>query len=213
MAWWASNYTAKAQVDSGAIGKPWRLHGIVGHGGPGSEGARSKHFFEWLTDPVKNGAGALMDFGCYNALWSLWYMGRPEKVYAQVNHLRPERFPKVEDNSNMLLSYKNGVGIFEGSWDLPRGYQDLEVFGLGGSVYMRNNQVELRKGRGAGEESKIDPLTPERSEPIAYMIHCIREKKAPDGLVALDINVGVNEIIEAAKLSVKTGKAVTLPLK
>jgi predicted dehydrogenase len=139
-------------------------------------------------------------------------MGRPEKVYAQVNHLRPERFPKVEDNSNMLLSYKNGVGIFEGSWDLPRGYQDLEVFGLGGSVYMRNNQVELRKSRGAGEEAKIDPLPPERSEPIAYMIHCIREKKAPEGLVALDINVGVNEIIEAAKMSVKSGKAVTLPL-
>jgi predicted dehydrogenase len=212
MAWWASNYTAKAQVDSGAIGKPWRLHGIVGHGGPGSEGARSKHFFEWLTDPVKNGAGALMDFGCYNALWSLWYMGRPEKVYAQVNHLRPERFPKVEDNSNMLLSYKNGVGIFEGSWDLPRGYQDLEVFGLGGSIYMRNNQVELRKSRGASEEAKIHPLPPERSEPIAYMIQCIREKQAPEGLVALDINVGVNEIIEAAKMSVKTGKAITLPL-
>ena len=30
-------------------------------------------FFDWLTDPEKNGAGALMDFGCYNALWSLWY--------------------------------------------------------------------------------------------------------------------------------------------
>jgi hypothetical protein len=45
------------------------------------------------------------------------------------------------------------------------------------------------------------------------MIHCIRSKKAPEGLVALDINVGVNEIIEAAKMSVKTGKAVPLPLK
>jgi hypothetical protein len=33
-----------------------------------------------------------------------------------------------------------------------------------------------------------------------------------DGLTALDINVGVVEIIEAAKLSVKTGNAVPLPL-
>src|SRR5687767_11960233 len=112
----------------------------------------------------------------------------------------------------MLLSYKGGVGIFEGSWDLPRGYQDLEVFGLGGSVYMRNGHVELRKSRAAAEEAKINPLPPERSDPIAYMIHCIREKKAPEGLVALDINVGVNEIIEAAKMSVKTGKAIALPL-
>jgi predicted dehydrogenase len=140
MAWWASQYTARAQVDSGAIGKPWRLHGIVGHGGPGSSGPRNKYFFDWLTDPVKNGAGALMDFGCYNALWSLWYLGKPEKVYAHVNHLRPDVFPKVEDNSTMILSYKDGVGLFEGSWDLPRSFQDLEVFGLQGSVYMVNGR-------------------------------------------------------------------------
>ena len=43
------------------MGKPWRLRGMVGHGGPGSSGARSQHFFDWLTDPVKNGAGALID--------------------------------------------------------------------------------------------------------------------------------------------------------
>jgi predicted dehydrogenase len=213
MAWWASNYAAKAQADSGSVGKVWRLRGVVGHGGPGSQGARSKYFFDWLTDPVENGAGALMDFGCYNALWSLWYLGRPETVFAQVNQLRPETFPKVEDNSTMILHYKNGVGIFEGSWDLPRSFQDLEIFGLNGSLYMANAKVELRKGRGQAENVSFEPLPPERAEPIAYMIHCIRSKKAPEGLVALDINVGVNEIIEAAKMSVKTGKAVPLPLK
>jgi predicted dehydrogenase len=213
MAWWGANYTAKAQADAGSVGKVWRLRGVVGHGGPGSQGARSKYFFEWLTDPEGNGAGALMDFGCYNALWSLWYMGRPEKVYAHVNHLRPETFPKVEDNSTLVLSYKNGVGLFEGSWDLPRSFQELEIFGLDGSLFMRNGSVELRKGRGQGQAVNISPLPPERAEPIAYMLHCIRQKQAPEGLVALDINVGVNEIIEAALRSVKTGKAVALPLR
>jgi predicted dehydrogenase len=174
---------------------------------------RSKYFFEWLTDPVKNGAGALMDFGCYNALWSLWYFGRPEKVYAQVNHLRPETFPKVEDNANIVLSYKDSVGTFEGSWDLPRSLQELEIFGLGGSILMKNGSVEIRKGRAAAEAATVNALPPERSEPIAYMVYCMREKKAPDGMVALDINLGVNEIIEAAKMSVKTGQGVKLPLQ
>ncbi len=214
MAWWAANYTAKQQADSGIIGKPWRLRGVVGHGGPGSTGPRNKYFFEWLTDPVGNGAGALMDFGCYNALWSLWYLGRPETVYAQTNQLRPETFPKVEDNATLIFHYKNGVGLFEGSWDLPRSYQDLEIFGLKGSLYMQNGKVELRKsGTREGEAIKIDALPPDRAEPIAYMISCIRNKKEPEGLVALDINLGVNEIIEAAKMSVKTGKAIALPLK
>jgi predicted dehydrogenase len=211
MAWWPSNYAAKAQVDSGALGKVWRLRGVVGHGGPGKPTGTNKYFLEWLTDPEKNGAGALMDFGCYNALWSLMYLGKPESVFAEVNHLRPEEFPKVEDNAVIVLSYKNGVGLFEASWDLPRSFQDLEVFGRTGSLFMVNGKVELRKGRET-TEVKLDPLPPERSEPIAYMLNCIHEKRAPEGMVAIDINVDVVEIIEAAKQSVKSGKAVKLPL-
>ncbi len=210
MAWWPANYTAKAQADSGALGQVWRLRGIVGHGGPGSTGT-GKYFFDWLTDPVKNGAGALMDFGCYNALWSLWYLGRPETVFAQVNQLRPETFPKVEDTSSLILHYKNVVGVFEGSWDLPRSFQDLEVFGLKGSLYMTQRGVELRQGR-ESTTVPMETLPPERSDPIAYMVSALKNKKPIEGLVALDINVGVNEIIEAAKTSVKTGQAVKLPL-
>ncbi len=212
MAWWPSLYAAKAQADSGAVGKVWRLRGVVGHGGPGATGPRNKHFFDWLTDPVKNGGGALIDFGCYNALWSLWYLGKPERVYAHVNHLRPETFPKVEDNSTMILSYKGGVGLFEGSWDLPRSFQDLEVFGREGSLYAVNGRVELRKGRNS-TEVPLAALPPERAEPIAHMIDAIRTGKALEGIVGLDINVDVVEIMEAARMSVKSGQAVRLPLK
>lgn len=211
MVWWPANYAAKAAADAGEIGNVNRLHGIVGHGGPGSEGVRSKYFFAWLTDPVKNGAGALVDFGCYNALWSLWYLGEPETVYATVNHQRPERFPKVEDNSVMVLTYPKAVGIFEGSWDLPRSFQDLEVFGLGGSLYMRNGSVEERKGRQPAKEITLDPLPPDRADPLAYMVSRLRAGKPLEGLVALDINVGVIRIIEAAKESIASGRAARLP--
>jgi predicted dehydrogenase len=211
MAWWPTQYAARAEADNGSIGQVWRLRGIVGHGGPGSEGARSKYFFDWLTDPVKNGAGALMDFECYNALWSLWYLGRPESVYARVHSLQSSRFPKVEDNSVMVLHYKNGVGLFEGSWDLPRSFQDLEVFGRSGSLYMTRERVELRKGRSAAVEVPAAPLPPDRAEPVSYLIARLKQGQPVDGLVALDINVQVNEIIEAALQSVKTGRQVALP--
>jgi predicted dehydrogenase len=212
MAWWPANYVAKAAVENGEIGKVWRLHGIVGHGGPGSEGPRNKYFFEWLTDPEKNGAGALMDFGCYNALWSLWYLGRPTTVYARVDHLRPERFPKVEDNADLVLSYPNGVGLFEGSWDLPRSYQDLELFGWGGngdsgSIHMEHDKVELRKGK-KSTDLDLEPLRDEASEPIAYMVSRIKANQPIEGLTAIDINVDVIHIIDLAKESVRAGKAV-----
>jgi predicted dehydrogenase len=140
-------------------------------------------------------------------------MGRPETVFAQVNHLRPETFPKVEDNSTMILHYKNGVGIFEGSWDLPRSFQDLEIFGLKGSLYMTRDGVELRQGRGAPAKLDPPPLPREQSEPIAFMVNAIESNKPIDGLTALDINVGVVEIIEAARQSIKTGRAISLPLR
>lgn len=209
MAWWPANYTAKKTADSGELGKVWRLHGIVGHGGPSSEGVRNKFFFSWLTDPVQNGAGALMDFGCYNALWSLWYMGRPETVYAHANHIRPDVFPRVEDNSDMILGYKNSVGIFEGSWDLPKSYQDLEVFGIKGSVYMQNGKVTT-KFKNQATDISLEPLVPEDSEPISYMVSRMRTKRPLEGLTALDINVQVLEIIDAAKKSIATGQAIRM---
>jgi predicted dehydrogenase len=213
MAWWPTQYVAKQQADSGAIGTVWRLHGIVGHGGPGSEGVRNKYFFEWLTDPVRNGAGALMDFGCYNALWSLWYLGKPDTVYAETNHLRPAVFPKVEDNAVLVLGYRNAVGIFEASWDLPRGFQDLDIFGRSGSIHMTQQRVELRKGRQAPMEVAPVALSPDQGSPVRYMITQLRAGRSLEGLTAVDINVDVNEIIDAAKESARTGKAVKLPLR
>jgi predicted dehydrogenase len=210
MAWWPTNQEIKRQAEAGTVGEVLRLRGIVGHGGPGSEGARSKFFFDWLTDPVKNGAGALVDFGCYNALWSLWIKGRPETVYARVDHLQPEKFPKVEDNAVLVLGYKDGVGLFEGSWDLPSSFQDLEIFGREGSLYMTRRALELRKGRGGPKEIEPIALSPEDSDPIRYMVSRVKSGKAPDNIVGLDINVDVVEILEAAKQSAATGREVKL---
>ena len=38
----------------------------VGYHGPREFGV-AQEFFDWLTDPVLNGGGALTDFGCYGA--------------------------------------------------------------------------------------------------------------------------------------------------
>ena len=211
MAWWPANYTAKDLADSGAIGKVWRLHGMVGHGGPGGPNGLNKYFFNWLTDPVKNGGGALVDFGCYNALWSLWYLGRPETVYAQTNQLRPNEFPKVDDNAVIILKYPQGEAILEGSWDLPYGFQDLEVFGLGGGIHMSSSGVTLRKSdEKEAEKVPGKMLAPEASSPVAAMVHAIETKTEPQGLTSMDMNVQVVEILDAAKESIKTGKAVRL---
>jgi len=213
MAWWPTNYAAKAAAEHGEIGTVYRLRGIVGHGGPGSNGVRNKAFFDWLTDPEKNGAGALMDFGCYNALWSVWYLGMPTSVYATAGHLRPERFPKVEDAATLVFTYPKASAVFEASWDLPRGFQDLEVFGLSsetdppGSLYMTQAGVEMRKGKET-KQLTVKPLGVDESDPVAYMVSRIKADKPIEGLTAIGINVDVIHLIDLAKESIRTGRAV-----
>ena len=211
MAWWPTNQEVKRQADAGAVGKVWRLHGIVGHGGPRKPtSARGKVAFDWITDPVRNGGGALMDFGCYNAAWALWLKGRPRSVFAQANHLRRELY-QVESNSTVVLSYDDGVAILEGSWNLPHNFQDLRVFGAEGSLYMTRAGVELRKGlNGVPETVRPTPLAHERSNPITYIVDRVRRAVPDDNITALDMNVGVIEILDAAKESIRTGRSVPL---
>lgn len=213
--WRGANQAVKEAVDSGAIGKVFRLRATAGHGGPGDP--RRSSFAAWLADPVQNGGGALMDFGCYSVLWATWLKGRPESVYATSLQMKPDMFPNVEDHSTIILNYKDGTAIFEASWSLPpRAPSGNEIFGTEGSIVM-GRTIELRKaggrqGRQAPQEIQAASLPPELSEPIAYMVHRLSTKQPVDGLSALDLNVTVNEVLEAAKLSIKTGKAVPLPV-
>ena len=58
-----------------------------GHQGPQEIGV-GPEFFEWLTDPVIDGGGALFDFGCYGANLMTWLMDneRPLAVTALTQH-------------------------------------------------------------------------------------------------------------------------------
>ena len=217
--WQASQYAAKAAIDAGEIGPVWRLHGVQGHNGPGDP--KTSSFARWLADPVQNGGGALVDFGCYLILWSIGIKGMPESVYANAQHMKPETYPKVEDNATVILNYKDGLAILEASWDLPPAQRlGNEIYGMKGSIV--GNAIRKpgasraadapRGAQQAGEPLAIAPLPPERSEPIAYMVDRISKKLPLDGPSAIDINVQVQEVLEAAKESIKTGRAIPLPL-
>ncbi len=190
-----------------------RLHGVVGNGGPSPRDLRRKVFFDWLTDPETNGAGSLVDFGIYSAIWAVWHLGLPDRVFAATHSLQPKRFPKVEDNAVMVLAYPQAVGLFEGSWNLPRGFQQLEIFGREGSLSMSRDSLLSRAGRKPEVEIKPAPLAPAASHPVRYMIDRVTTGKPLEYIVALDLNVDAVQILEAAKLWAAEHKAVPLPIR
>ncbi len=212
MAWWPSNHAMRRLASEGKIGRVWRLHGVVGNGGPSPRDFSRKVFFDWLTDPEANGAGALIDFGIYNAIWAVWHLGLPERVYATAHQLQPDRFPKVDDNAVLVLSYPNHVGVFEASWNLPRGFQQLEILGDKGSLSMNRDQLAYRDGR--KESVVVDLSSPEAAatNPVRYMISRVARDEPLEHIVGLDINVDAVQILEAAKLSATAKREVSLPL-
>jgi predicted dehydrogenase len=214
MAWWPNNYAAFNLAKNGELGKVWRVRSVIGHGGPAPSGpndVRGQLFWAWLNDE-KRGGGALMDFTCYGAVWLRWFLGMPTTVYAITTHTRPEIY-KTNTNATVLAAFPdNGVGIIEGSWDLPRSFQDLEVFGSKGSVYMTSNRIEVYSGR-ERREATAEPLDENRRSPVSYFAYSVRADKPIEGMVSPEFNVDVMQIVEAAKRSARTGQPVKLPIR
>jgi len=64
-----------------------------------------------------------------------------------------------------------------------------------------------------GKPVESQPAAAEKRNGVAYFLYCIRNDKPIEGPVSAAVNVGVNEIIDAAKESIRTGRAVALPVE
>ena len=69
-------------------------------------------FLAWLNDPKLNGGGALYDFGCYGADLMTWLMDgqRPISVTATTQQIKPDIYPRVDDEATIILTYPKGAG-------------------------------------------------------------------------------------------------------
>jgi predicted dehydrogenase len=214
--WYPGNQNAYAIVhDQHAIGDVRKIVVHDGHRGPKEIGC-SPAFLEWLTDPVLNGGGALTDFGCYGADLITWLMDgqRPTAVLGVTQHIKPEVYPKVEDEATILLTYPQAQGIIQASWNWPFDRKDMEVYGRTGYVLVPQRDL-LRLRKAGAEESELKLLPPPVSGPftdeVAYLAAVVRGELKPAGLSSLEVNLIVTEILDAARQSAQTGKRIDLP--
>jgi len=215
--YFAATQDAYARIKADELGRVQKLIVTYGHKGPKEIGT-SKYFADWLYDPVKNGAGALMDFGCYGADWALWLKGRPTAVYATSLKLKIEQHNAVEDEAVIVLEYPDATAILLPSWNWPYGRGEAQIFGPKGSFTVRGDgllyqpaEKETTLQNPEGQPLETKPLPPEMRNGVAYFLDCIRNDKPIEGPVSASLNVAVNEILDAALESVRTGRTVKLP--
>src|SRR4030095_496528 len=213
--WYGSNAKAYQIIkEEKLIGDIRKIVFHTGHRGPIEIGC-SAEFLQWLTDPVLNGGGAVTDFGCYGADLSTWLMdGETQLTVTTVTQqIKPELYPKVDDEATIILTYKKTQVIIQASWNWPFGRKDMQVYGKTGFVFCRdgtNMQVK------ADEKKETQTLTAsalsnDRKDPFIYFANVIRGNIQMNkyDLSSAETNDIVVKILDAAKQSAKTGKTIT----
>ena len=212
--WYASNRAAFDELQDHRIGVVRRVVVHDGHEGP-KEIHVGPEFMKWLGDPQQNGAGALYDFGCYGVDLMTWLMHgeTPLTVTAVVNHDKPQLYPLVDDDATIVLAYPHAQAVIQASWNWPFGRKDMEVYGATGyAITVGADQMRIRHQHDAQETlSTASPLTGAQRDSLSYLAAVLHGELEPKGdLTALDTNVKVMQILDAARESARAGKSVKL---
>jgi predicted dehydrogenase len=211
--WYPSNQEAYTIVnEQKAIGNIRKIVVHDGHRGPKEIGC-SADFLKWLTDPVLNGGGALTDFGCYGADLMTWLMNgkRPISVFAVTQQIKPDVYPKVDDEATIVLTYPDAQGIIQASWNWPFDRKDMEIYGRTGQLLVpRRDLIKLRAGNAPESDKTPASLRGPNADPLSYLAAVVRGEIKPSGLSSLEVNMIVTEILDAARQSAQTGKRIYL---
>lgn len=216
--WYPTVHKANELLKSDSIGRLSQLIIRDGHRGPLKIGV-NKEFLDWLTDPVKNGGGAITDFGCYGANIATWILNgeKPISVTAVTQQLQKENNPNVEDESTIILTYNKAKATIQASWNWPMGRKDMEVYGATGAIYADNrNTLRMRIPEGyegfKETSQNLEELPAPYNDPFSLFAAVIGQEVIlpPFDLSSLENNMVVMEILEAAKLSAKKGKSILI---
>ena len=217
--WYNSNNAAVKMLEDGKIGELRKLVVHDGHEGP-KEIHVDPEFFNWLTDPKENGAGAMFDFGCYGVDLATWIMHGelPTTVTAVALQLKPQIYPKVDDDSTIVLTYPHAQAILQGSWNWPFARKDMEVYGATGYVdtlyedAAPGAKLRMRLPGEKAEHVETAPaLTAPQNDSLNYLAAVLGGSLKPQhDLTSLDTNVAVVRILDAARRSAQTGKTIYL---
>lgn len=210
--WYASVRTAHAIVDSDDDLRVSRVVFRHGHKGPREIGC-SEEFLDWLTDPEKNGGGAIVDFGCYGAGIMTWLMGnqRPTSVSAVTQQLKPEIYPDVDDDATIILSYPSATAVIQASWSWTHDNKEMDIHASGLSLHAGKwDTLSLRSADAQPTAQPIIPKPKHLENEWTYLRSVVRGECAIDPLSSIETNLIVAEILDAARRSARSGERIVL---
>ena len=209
--WYESTYEAQYLIESGRIGPLTKMVFNTGHQGPQEIGC-SPEFLAWLTDPILNGGGALTDFGCYGANIATWLLKgeTPLKISCVAKQSKPKIYPKVDDDTTIVLDYTNHQVVIQASWNWSHNRKDMQVYGSKGYIDNQNaSKMFLMESETEGEKlHSPKTIPPFLKDPFRLLYEVVFNdlELPPYSLYSVENNLIVSKILSLASEAAKTQK-------
>ncbi len=161
--------------DQHQIGEIRRMVVHDGRDGPKPEIGCSTNFWRRLIWSGLNGGGAINDFGCYGADLATWLMDgqKPISVFCVARQIKPDIYPKVEDDATIVLMYPKAQAVLEPSWNWPFNRKDMEIYGQTGYVLVpQPNSLRVRTGNMSDETTSTPPALTEADADSIVLPDC-----------------------------------------
>jgi predicted dehydrogenase len=199
--WYASVREAKRLVDLGERGPIQRMVFRHGHKGPIELGCQT-WFTDWLTDPARNGGGAVVDFGCYGAVLATWLMDgqRPMQIVATRARLKPLVYPNVDDDATIVLTYPAATAVIGASWAWTHDNKEMDLHTQRGSIHAGKwDELSVREENGPAKSIKPSAKPEHLKDEWTYLRNVVRGQCEVDPLSSTRFNVIVAEILDVAR--------------
>ncbi len=128
LTWMPNARKAKELVEAGVIGRVLEVKWRSGHTGPLGAGAAHAGVDDVaapMSGPERGatwwhqtaaGGGAMLDYCCYGAMVSRWYVGQPAVAAVGLRANLDSPWGDADDNGAMIVRFPEAMALLEGSW-------------------------------------------------------------------------------------------------
>jgi len=209
-AWSPSIRLSKELVDSGIIGKVFKFsyrnsdsQGPLSYGQKITEKELAAEW--WHSSDL--GGGSMLDYCCYGACMSCWYLGqKPVSAFGVKANINAH-YGDAEDYAAIIARFPGAVAHLEGSWTTVNGGVPPGplLYGTKGTIVVsQRGAVEVYKTRHKNTPDEVieaKPLPPNRTTLGEEVIYCLDTGEPLFPLLDLPLNMASMSILDAGARS------------
>lgn len=213
--WAPAARKAKELIDAGVIGRVIEVKWRSGHTGP--LGPQAKHpgvteTADLMTGPERaatwwhqdaHGGGAMVDYCCYGALVSRWFIGEPAVAALGMRANLDSHWADADDNAVIVVRFPQAMALIEGSWTtLDHGVPTGPIiYGTSGTLVVEQRGekagVRLERGHGQSEFFAPDELPAGRATLAEEFIHHLETGEPLHQTLDMHYNLEIQAILDA----------------